>query len=233
MAVDRHVSGRVREMLGVCLAAALLGGGTAAAQQPGAATAELRDASGAVVGTATFTQAPSGVQIVGSVRGLTPGQHGWHVHAAGRCDPPEFTSAGGHFNPTARQHGHTNPQGAHIGDLGNLTAAADGTARLSGTAGGATLAAGPATLFGADGSALVIHASPDDEVSDPAGNSGARVACGVVVADAQAAPARAPSALPRTGDLGGLGTPIAAAGAGLMGLGYALRRWRQQWTRTS
>src|SRR5688572_25024815 len=76
MAVDRHVSGRVRAMLGVGLAAALLGGGTAAAQQSGAATAELRDASGAVVGTATFTQAPSGVQIVGSVRGLTPGQHG-------------------------------------------------------------------------------------------------------------------------------------------------------------
>lgn len=225
---NRRVSRKASMVIGASVGVALLGSGVANAQQATSASAELRDGSGTALGTATFTQAADGIQISGSVRGLAAGQHGWHVHAVGRCDPPDFTSAGGHFNPTGKQHGHTNPQGAHVGDLGNLTAAADGSARLSGTAAGATLTAGSASLFDADGSALVIHAGPDDEVTDPAGNSGARVACGVIVAGAQAAPAQMPTALPRTGDVGALGALAAAAGAGLAGFGVALRRWRRR-----
>lgn len=227
MALNRQTSRTASALISAGLAAALLGSGIASAQQVVSATVELRDAAGAVVGNANINRAPNGVQITGTVQGVAAGVHGWHLHAVGRCDPPDFMSAGGHFNPTGKQHGHQNPLGAHVGDLGNLTAAADGTARLSGIAAGATLVAGQGSLFDADGSALVIHAGPDDEMTDPAGDSGARVACGVIVAGAQASPAQVPTALPRTGDIGAFGALAATAGAGLMGLGYALRRWRR------
>jgi Cu-Zn family superoxide dismutase len=99
----------------------------------------------------------------------------------GKCEPPPFTSAGAHFNPGARQHGFLNPQGAHAGDLPNITIAADGTGRLETAADGLTLGMGATSLFDADGSAIVVHAAPDDFKTDPTGNSGARIACGIVV----------------------------------------------------
>ena len=137
------------------------------------ARAELKDAQGTIVATATLTDANGGVRIALRASGLRPGAHGLHIHAVGVCAPPAFTSAGGHFNPQNKKHGHKNPEGAHTGDLPNLTVGADGTGSIE------TPAAG-VTLKDVAGLALVIHADPDDETTDPTGNSGARVACGVI-----------------------------------------------------
>jgi Cu-Zn family superoxide dismutase len=144
------------------------------------AVATLKNAEGKEVGKATLTSAKDGVKVEVKAAGLPPGQHGIHVHAAAKCDPPDFKSAGAHFNPGEKQHGLHNPQGAHAGDLPNLSVGKDGKAKGSFTAKGATLGEGKGSLFGPDGTALVIHADPDDEKSDPAGNSGARIACGVI-----------------------------------------------------
>lgn len=145
------------------------------------ARAELRDATGRVVGTARLEQVGDVVHIVLEMTGMPPGVHAVHIHAVGRCDPPDFASAGGHFNPGRRQHGLLNPQGPHAGDLPNITIDADGTGRLETVTERVTLGSGPTTLFDADGSALVVHASSDDFKTDPAGNAGARIACGVIV----------------------------------------------------
>jgi len=144
------------------------------------ATAELRTASGASVGTATLTQVGNVVRIVLDAKGLTPGLHAFHIHAVGKCDPPDFNSAGGHFNPTGKQHGALNTQGSHAGDLPNLNIGSDGSGRLETATEQITLGSGATSLWDADGSALVVHAAPDDFKTDPTGNSGARVACGVI-----------------------------------------------------
>ncbi len=162
-------------------AALVLAGCARMPPAPTAATAELKDARGQVVGTATLTEAGGGVRLSVDARGLTPGEHGIHIHEVGRCDPPAFTSAGAHFNPDRKQHGLQNPAGPHAGDLPNLTVAADGAGRLETTTDRVTLGSGPRSLFDADGSALVVHAAPDDMRTDPTGNSGGRVACGVIV----------------------------------------------------
>ncbi len=145
-----------------------------------AATASLKDAEGKEVGTATFTPTRGGVKVHVVATGLTPGKHGIHVHAVGKCDPPDFKSAGGHFNPAGKHHGLRNPEGAHAGDMPNLTAGKNGKATGTFTAKGASLGEGPGSLFGPDGTALVIHAAADDEKTDPAGNSGDRIVCGVI-----------------------------------------------------
>jgi Cu-Zn family superoxide dismutase len=144
------------------------------------ARADLQDARGQNVGTATFTEAGGRVRLVVEARGLAPGKHGIHVHAVGRCEAPGFTSAGDHFNPLGAKHGLEAPDGAHAGDLPNLEADAGGNARYEATIGRVTLRDGRASLFDADGSALVIHAKEDDQRTDPSGNSGDRVACGVI-----------------------------------------------------
>lgn len=143
------------------------------------ATAEVRDASGRALGTLTFADAANGVAVAGRLAGLPPGEHGMHIHAVGRCDPPAFTTAGGHWNPTGRSHGAQNPGGPHLGDLPNIVVAEDSTAVISATTPGGSLR-GTNALLDADGAAIVIHAGPDDYRSDPAGNSGARIACGVI-----------------------------------------------------
>lgn len=145
------------------------------------AVAEMRDAKGQAVGRATFAQADDQVRIVLRVHGLPPGDKGVHLHAVGQCAGPAFTSAGGHFNPTGAQHGTLNPRGPHAGDLPNIAIGGDGTGRLDTTTARVTLGAGPTSLFDTDGSALVIHAGPDDYRTDPTGGSGARIACGVIV----------------------------------------------------
>jgi Cu-Zn family superoxide dismutase len=142
------------------------------------ARAVLQDAQGKEVGTATFTPTKGGVKVHVQVAHLPPGKHGIHIHMVGRCEPPDFKSAGGHFNPFGKKHGLQSAEGAHAGDLPNLTVQEDGTAKASFTAKSATL--GEGSLLGPGGSALVIHADPDDEKTDPAGNSGARIACGVI-----------------------------------------------------
>ena len=144
----------------------------------GRATATLRSASGAAAGRATATEVEGGVRVTIDAVGLTPGMHGAHIHTVGRCDAPDFQSAGGHWNPTATHHGSMNPQGPHEGDLPNLTIGSDGRGTLGVVVPGATLAG----LLDADGAAVVVHAGPDDLMSDPAGNSGGRIACGVLQA---------------------------------------------------
>ena len=145
------------------------------------ATAELHNAEGRTVGSALLTQLNAGVRVVVEVRGLPPGVKAVHLHEVGRCEGPAFSSAGNHFNPEGRQHGLLNPRGAHAGDLPNLTIEADGTGRLETTTDRITLGTGTTSLFDGDGSALVVHGSPDDFMTDPTGNSGARIACGVIV----------------------------------------------------
>lgn len=156
--------------------------GCAAMQPSGdnAATVELRNAAGATVGTANLTQVGNVVRIVLDAKGLTPGLHAVHIHAVGKCDPPDFNSAGPHFNPTSKQHGALNPQGSHAGDLPNLNVGPDSNGRLETATEQITLGDGATSLWDADGSTLVVHAAPDDFQTDPTGNSGARVACGVV-----------------------------------------------------
>jgi Cu-Zn family superoxide dismutase len=151
----------------------------AAAAAPGA-VATLRNAEGNEIGKATFAPTKGGVKVHVEVANLKPGKHGIHLHAAGKCEGPDFKSAGGHLNPTDKHHGLHSPQGAHAGDLPNLVVGKNGKAKATFTAKGATLGEGQGSLLGPDGSALVIHADPDDEKTDPAGNSGARIACGVI-----------------------------------------------------
>jgi Cu-Zn family superoxide dismutase len=129
---------------------------------------------------ATLTQTPGGVHIVLEATGLPPGPKGVHIHEVGTCVAPQFTSAGGHFNPDKKQHGTMNPAGPHAGDLPNITVGADGRGRLETTTERVTLGAGTTSLFDGDGSALVVHGGPDDFRTDPTGNSGGRLLCGVV-----------------------------------------------------
>jgi len=114
-----------------------------------------------------------------NVRGIPAGTHGVHVHQNGACDAPDFTSAGPHYNPTNRQHGMQNPQGPHAGDLPNLTVGANGEGELETVKEGVSLR-GANPLLKPGGTALIIHAAADDQRTDPSGNSGARIACGVI-----------------------------------------------------
>jgi Cu-Zn family superoxide dismutase len=164
------------------LAALLLAGCAVVTGQSGDTTArsEVRNAAGKPVGTATFTQVGRAVRVVLEAQGLPPGVKAVHVHAVGRCEPPGFTSAGGHFNPLNRQHGALNPAGPHAGDLPNMTVGVDGRGRMETTTELITLLSGSTSVFDGDGSALVVHAAPDDFRTDPTGNAGARLACGVI-----------------------------------------------------
>ncbi|MBI2914271.1 MAG: superoxide dismutase family protein [Chloroflexi bacterium] len=165
------------------------------------ASAELKNPSGQLVGSAQFAQDAQGVvQIKVSVTGLPPGPHGMHIHAVGKCEPPDFTSAGGHFNPLGRKHGLNTPDGAHAGDVPGLIVKADGSAQYESSSDRVTVSAGPTSLFDADGNALVIHAAADDQLTDPTGNSGARIACGVILR-----PVAPPGTGGRPGDGGGAG----------------------------
>lgn len=139
------------------------------------AVAQLQTADGAAAGSATATAADGGVMIALRVQGLPAGLHGVHVHTTGRCDPPTFETAGGHWNPTNATHGLEEPPGQHAGDMPNLTVAQDGTGTLDYSLVGATFEG----LLDADGSAFVVHAGEDDQRTDPSGNSGDRIACGV------------------------------------------------------
>lgn len=144
-------------------------------------TVTLRDTQGRTVGTALLAPASGGVQVVVSANGLPAGVHGIHVHERGRCEGPDFTSAGGHFNPTGSQHGLQNPAGPHAGDLPNLTVDPDGRGALTALARGAAITGTAAnSLLRSGGTALVVHAGADDQVTDPSGDSGARIACGVI-----------------------------------------------------
>jgi Cu-Zn family superoxide dismutase len=141
---------------------------------------EMKDGMGNSVGTAELSPAKSGVSIKLNLMNLPPGMHGIHVHAAAKCEGPAFTTAGGHFNPDMKHHGLDNPDGPHAGDMMNLTVGADGKAKTTIVAPGVTMGDDPHSIFSNGGTALVIHAGQDDEKSDPAGNAGARIACGTI-----------------------------------------------------
>jgi Cu-Zn family superoxide dismutase len=155
-------------------------GAAPAAASATSATATLRDLSGVRVGAATLTDTYAGVLVVGSVTGLGLGAHGMHIHGAGKCDPP-FTSAGPHFNPLGKQHGFENPNGPHLGDMPNVDTPAAGTLRFEVLLAGVTLK-GANRLLDASGAAIVIHSARDDYKTDPSGDSGSRIACGVITA---------------------------------------------------
>ncbi len=151
----------------------------AAMSATGRATAAVVNASGRQLGVLTVANGTGGITVTGTLRGLTPGDHGIHIHTIGMCDGPAFTTAGGHWNPTTKMHGSQNPQGQHFGDMMNITAGADSTAKVQLTTKGGSLH-GTDMLMDADGAAIVVHATADDYKTDPSGNSGARVACGVI-----------------------------------------------------
>lgn len=163
------------------LAAGLLAGCTTVGEIPTArvASATLYQANGAPAGTALLTRAGERLTLSVALAGLPAGEKGMHLHMVGKCEAPAFTSAGGHLNPHGKQHGSQNPAGSHLGDLPNITVNSNGagaaTAQLTGTSSELE-----ALLFDADGTALVVHAAADDYKTDPSGNSGARIACGVL-----------------------------------------------------
>lgn len=148
---------------------------------PQRAVAEFRDAQGREIGTANLTQTPNGVLIELELRGLPPGEHGFHVHETGRCEPEsKFESAGGHYAPAKRAHGFLVEEGPHAGDMPNIFVGKDGTVRAHIVNDGITLGPGTATVFDADGSALIVHGKPDDYRSQPSGDAGDRLACAVI-----------------------------------------------------
>lgn len=143
------------------------------------ASATLMAGDGSARGTASAVETGEGVQLTVNLQGFAPGIHGVHVHTIGACTGPDFTSAGGHWNPMMKQHGMANPMGMHMGDLPNATIGADGKGKLTFLIPHASIASGPEALLDADGAAIVVHAGPDDMKTDPSGNSGGRIACGV------------------------------------------------------
>jgi Cu-Zn family superoxide dismutase len=127
---------------------------------------------------ATASEFGDGIRVRVEAMGMPAGVYGAHVHTTGRCEAPDFASAGPHWNPTGQQHGKNNPQGMHKGDLPNLAVGTDGRGSFEVTIPGASMSGGPNPLLDSDGAAVVIHASPDDYRTDPSGNSGGRIACG-------------------------------------------------------
>ncbi len=167
-------------LLAVCSACASTQLGRNAVAQ---AVAVIFDVNGAPVGTAQLWQESNGlVNVEIASLALPPGTHGIHFHEVGKCDggSTAFSTAGAHYNPLGKAHGLESPNGPHAGDAPNLVTPASGVGKVAFSTGRVLLTPGPTTLFDADGSAIVVHANPDDQVSQPAGNSGARIACGVV-----------------------------------------------------
>ncbi|SHF13700.1 superoxide dismutase, Cu-Zn family [Seinonella peptonophila] len=149
--------------------------------EPQRATAKLIDQTGKSVGTASFEEVQNGVKMELAVTNIAPGQHGLHIHEVGKCTLPDFQSAKKHFNPTHKEHGEKNPKGKHMGDMLNLTVDSTGKANASLVLAGVTLQKGQAhSLFHFGGTSIVIHEKIDDYKTDPSGDSGKRIACGVI-----------------------------------------------------
>ncbi|HEX6746323.1 MAG TPA: superoxide dismutase family protein [Longimicrobium sp.] len=172
------LGGTAVAVLAACGGAA--GTGASGTPTPLTFTVPLYDTQGQEVARATLVRASrDSVRLSVDATRLPAGTHGTHLHEAGRCDAPQFTTAGAHMNPLARRHGLRNPQGPHLGDLPNLVVGADGRGHVEATI-VASLTPGTPPIYDVDGTALVVHASADDMMTDPSGNSGARIACGVI-----------------------------------------------------
>ncbi len=166
----------VRALLTAAAVVALTAGGASAQT----AKATVKNADGATVGSIDLTQVSDGVLVKLMAKGLPPGEHAFHVHAVGKCEPP-FTTAGGHFNPDNKKHGMMSAEGHHAGDMPNLIVPASGEVAVEVVNTGVTLEKGkPNSLYKTDGTAFVIHAAADDYKTDPTGNAGGRIACAVV-----------------------------------------------------
>jgi Cu-Zn family superoxide dismutase len=171
--------GRAVWLVGIGTLLSILVASVAGAQGSGKATAKMEDKEGNPVGNAEFVEGPNGVAITVNVKDLPSGEHGIHIHEKGKITP-DFKAAGEHFNPTKAEHGLNNPKGPHAGDLENINIAEDGTASYTNTITLLTLAGGQNAILDSDGSALVIHEKADDHETDPSGESGDRIAAGVI-----------------------------------------------------
>lgn len=180
-------------LAGVALATSACGTKAASGQvepapQP-SVSVNLMNAEGKKIGTAVLTEVPGGVKVAVEAANLRPGKHGIHFHETGVCQGPDFKSAGAHFNPMGKKHGLENPEGPHAGDLPNLEVGADGKAKTEFVTKLVTLTPGkPNSLIRTGGTALVIHLQPDDQRTEPSGNAGDRIACGVIGDIAKHAP---------------------------------------------
>ena len=172
---------RIQNLLGIA-SLALFAAYPSLAAGTKSAHVEIKNAQGTKIGTAKIKSTAGGVKVDVKVSQLTSGEHGIHIHNVGKCEGPAFTTAGGHFNPTSAHHGVNNTETPHphVGDLANLNVGQNGKASASFTVSGATLEDGATSLFHEGGTSLVIHAKADDLKSDPSGNSGDRIACGVI-----------------------------------------------------